>query len=295
MYNKPVFIVGVPRTGTTLLQSILCNSGNYFPIPETHFFSKVALGLPEKNIISFQKKKLLQILKKKSKIDIDEAELLGISSKKEIFEFIISRYNKDNSDTFLEKTSRHIFHYSEILLHYPDARFICMIREPRNTVSSILKMRPESNKSATRFAFLYKKIAKCIIKISENRDVLVLRFEDLVNNTKEVLRDVCKYLQLPYNSRLMEDVTAPQRIIASHEKWKNRNTDLTTIEKDDAERWKNSINANTGDMIAFITGTDATKFGYNITYNGTRVCKGFLQDVRENMSSKEIQKIFNQR
>jgi hypothetical protein len=46
-YKKPVFIVGMPRSGTTLIQEILCNTGEYFPIPETHFFDRATCGLPE--------------------------------------------------------------------------------------------------------------------------------------------------------------------------------------------------------------------------------------------------------
>jgi len=292
MYKQPVFIVGSPRAGTTLMQSILCKSEQYFPIPETHFFSKVVHGFPEHNLNEFQKKKMLRILKRKSKINIDEAELLPFSSKKEIFEFIIGRYNKNNKNTFLEKTPRHIFHYSEIMNHYPDARFICMIREPRNTVSSILQMRPEINKSVTRVAFLYNKIANRILTISKNRNVFIVRYEDLVNNTKETLYDVCNYLRLPYNSHLIEDVAAPPEIISSHEKWKDRNINFTEIKKNDPERWKNFISENSGDMIAFIAGSHALQFDYKITYNWICVCRGFLQDIRDNLSSKEIQNFF---
>lgn len=292
MFKQPVFIVGAPRTGTTLLQSILCNLEQYFPIPETHFFSKGAFGMPENNLNGSQKKKLLRILKRKSKIEIDEADLLTLSSKKAIFEFIIEGYNKNNKDTFLEKTPRHIFHYSEIMHHYPDARFICMIREPRNTVSSILQMRPEINKSVTRVAFLYKKIANRILKISRNKNVFVVRYEDLVNNSQKTLYNICGYLQLPYNSRLIEDVAAPPEIISSHEKWKARNINFKGINKNDPERWKNFIGQNSGDMIAFITGSYAIQFGYKTTYNWIRVCRGFLQDVRGNLSLKEIQNFF---
>jgi len=292
MYELPVFIVGAPRAGTTLLQSILCKLEQYFPIPETHFFSKVAVGFPEQNLNEFQKKKLLRILKGKSKIKIDEAELLPISSKKAIFEFIIGCYNKNNKNTFLEKTPRHIFHYSEIMNHYPDARFICMIREPRNTVSSILQMRPEINKSITRVAFLYNKIANRILTISKNRNVFIVRYEDLVSDTKETLYDICKYLRLPYNSNLIEDVAAPPEIISSHERWKDKNINFTIINKNDPERWKNYINENYGDMVAYITGSYAIQFDYKITFNWIRVCKGFLQDVRDNLSLKEIQKFF---
>lgn len=47
VYKEPVFIVGMLRSGTTLIQGILCNTGKYFAVPETHFFSRVVYGLPE--------------------------------------------------------------------------------------------------------------------------------------------------------------------------------------------------------------------------------------------------------
>jgi len=115
--------------------------------------------MPEKNINNAQKKNASHSQKEKSKIDIDEKELLHLNSKKEIFEYIVGCYNKDNQSTFLEKMARHIFHYSEIMNYYSDARFICMIREPRNTVTSILSMHPDKKKSVTRIALLYNKTA----------------------------------------------------------------------------------------------------------------------------------------
>jgi hypothetical protein len=140
MYKEPVFIVGVPRSGTTLLQSLLCNTDHYFPVPETHFFSRAALGLPGKNLSHENKKEILRILHKKARIRIAIQSLCKLKSKKEIFEYIINIYNRDNRDTFLEKTPRHALFYLEIKQCYPDARFICMTRDPRNTISSILKM-----------------------------------------------------------------------------------------------------------------------------------------------------------
>jgi hypothetical protein len=292
MFKQPVFIVGVPRSGTTLLQSILCHSGQYFPIPETHFFSRVAFGVPEKKINNAQKKKMLRILKRKSKIDLDETELLRLNSKKEIFEYIVGCYNKENLSTFLEKTPRHIFHYSEIMNYYSDARFICMIREPRNTVTSILSMHPDKKKSVTRIALLYNKIADRILSISQNRNVFVIRYEDLVNEPEMTVSNVCNHLQIPYDQKLLEDVAAPHTLISSHEQWKDKNIHLKTIQKNNKESWKKFFNNNSGDMVIFITRSYAPRFGYDISYNWRRVCNGFLQDIRYNLSSKEINSIF---
>src|SRR5204863_639082 len=44
--ERPIFVVGCPRSGTTLVQCILSASSHAFSLPETHFFTYVlpALG-----------------------------------------------------------------------------------------------------------------------------------------------------------------------------------------------------------------------------------------------------------
>src|ERR1700687_1396500 len=39
--SRPIFVVGCPRSGTTLVQCILSASSHAFSLPETHFFSYV--------------------------------------------------------------------------------------------------------------------------------------------------------------------------------------------------------------------------------------------------------------
>src|SRR5439155_25383636 len=51
--RQPIFIVGCPRSGTTLVQCILSASSQAFSLPETHFFSSVlpAVGaVPEAGV-----------------------------------------------------------------------------------------------------------------------------------------------------------------------------------------------------------------------------------------------------
>ena len=43
MTNKPIFIVGAPRSGTTLLSAILGSHSRIACGPETQFFSKLNL------------------------------------------------------------------------------------------------------------------------------------------------------------------------------------------------------------------------------------------------------------
>jgi len=292
-YTEPVFIVGMPRSGTTLLQGILCNSNKYFPIPETHFFSRVAYGLPEKKFSYENREQMRRVLKRKSKISVNETDWHKFESQKEIFEYLIGTFNRHNKGTFLEKTPRHVFFYLQILRYYPDAKFICMIREPKNTVSSLLTMSQKRQKSVLRISLFYNKIANAIIKIMPNANVRVIKYEDLVDHTDQTLKKICQFVDIPFDSALTETVDAPAEIIFEHETWKNKNIDLKTIQQNNSERWRDVLNADLADLVTFVTKFYASKFDYTPAYSPLAVARGLMQDATRFFTPREFKKAFS--
>jgi hypothetical protein len=292
-YKEPVFIAGMPRSGTTLLQGILCNTGIYFPMPETHFFSRVAYGLPETDFSDKDRKQVLRLLIKKLKIEMDKNLVDELHSKKDMFEYIIGFYNTNKKKTFLEKTPRHIFFYHEILGYYPDAKFMCMIREPKNCVSSVLAIPSKRKKSVIRIALLYNKISNAILKIRENRNVLVIRYEDLVDKTDAIIRNTCEFLNIPYNSALIDSVAAPSGIVTSHESWKNKNLELDTIQANNPDRWRETLRESQADMVNFITKSYAMQFNYTLNHRLRAVCVGISQDLSNLLSKGELKSVFS--
>ena len=289
-YKKPVFIMGMPRSGTTLLQAILCNSGIYFPVPETHFFSRVTYGLPRSNFSVEDRKQIRRVLINKARIEVDREFPYQLHSKKEIFEYLIGVYNTNNKKTFLEKTPRHVFFYSEILEYYPDAKFICMIREPKNVVSSILKIPTKRRKSIITVALLYNKISNAILNIRPNNNVLVINYEDLTDQTNITVKTICEFLNIPYDSKLVDNVAAPPEIVSVHEAWKNRNIDLRNIQKNDPDRWQKTLNKSQANMVDFITQSCAFKFGYHSDHRLPAVCLGIIQDLSKFLSKGELRR-----
>jgi len=292
-YTKPVFIVGMPRSGTTLLQGILCNSKKYFPMPETHFFSRVAYGLPEKNFSRKNREQMRRILKRKSKINIDEKVWQDFQSQKEIFEYLIDTFNLQNGKTFLEKTPRHVFFYLQILKYYPDAKFICMIREPKNTVCSLLTMSQKRRKSVLRISLFYNKVAKTIIDIMPNHNVLVVRYEDLVDHADQTLKKICQFVNIAFDSDLIKTVAAPAGIISAHETWKNKNIDLKTIQQNDSERWRAGLKKGEANLVTFVTKFYAAKLEYTPVYSIPEVARGLMQDASKFFTPREIKKAFS--
>jgi hypothetical protein len=292
VYKEPVFIVGMPRSGTTLLQGILCNTGKYFAVPETHFFSRVVYGLPEE----LQEKdlnKILGALAGKSRIEIDKNFILKRNTQKEIFEYVVGFFNTDNKNTFLEKTPRHVFFYSKIVKYYPGAKFICMIREPKNVVSSQMTSTRMENKSVIRLAFLYNKIAAAILMIKNNRNVFVIKYEDLTKNSEAILIKTFEFLDIAYRSEFSQKVAAPPEIIAAHEFWKNKNIEQETIQKSDADKWRKALSPGQADMVNWITRSYAEQFGYAFRYNPIRAVGSFLRDIPKLTAKRELKRLFS--
>ncbi len=292
-YNKPVFIVGMPRSGTTLLHGILCNTGIFFPIPETHFFSRVAYGLPQNNLKRKHKIRIQRILKRKSRVSVDDGFIDKLNSKKEIFEYVIAMYNPDKKNTFLEKTPRHVFCYSEIMACYPDTKFICLIREPKNVASSQLTRTSKEKKSIVRLSLLYNKIATAIIKIRGNSNVWVVRYEDLTDKPERTLKDVCKFLNIPYDSKLVINVAAPPEIVSEHEFWKHKNIRTEIIQKNNPQKWQKFLNEGQANVSNFITKHCASQFGYDFDYKRYKLGGGIMRDLVNLIFSRELKKVFS--
>ena len=276
-----------------MIQGILCNTGKYFPMPETHFFVKAAYNLPEENLSKKDRNRIERQLLKKSRIRLAQGLSEQLTSKKDVFEHVIDQFNPEGSRTFLEKTPRHVFFYSQILEYYPDAKFICMIREPKNMISSQLTNSPKENKSVIRLSLYYDKIAAAIMKIRYSNNVILIRYEDLTTETERTLRYTCQFLNIAFDSNLVDNVAAPQGIVSEHEYWKKRNLEQNVIKKNNADKWKKTLTTGQANIINFITRSHAEKFGYALSYKWPDVWDGFRRDMVRLFSNGEFKKIFS--
>jgi hypothetical protein len=283
----------MPRSGTTLLQGILSNTGKYFPMPETHFFSRVTYALRENGLNQKDRQTIRRILKRKARIEVAENAFRHLNSQKEVFEYVIGLFNSAKKNTFLEKTPRHIFFYSKIRNYYPTAKFICMTREPKNIVSSRLMKHPKRKKSVTRLALLYNKIAAAILKIEGKDDVRVVRYEDLTAENEATLKKICEFLNIAYDRRFLKNVVAPKEIVSAHEFWKNNNLALQRIRENNPDKWRATLDIDQAHLVNCITGSYASKFGYATPYEWAKVCKGFGRDIIRLHKPGEIKKILS--
>ena len=213
-------IVGIPRSGTSLLTAILNNHPDVYIAPESHFFfylwgSRRILGqtiTPTtfnklepyfsslKNIGSgwmkthFSTETLRENFFKQDNLTYEKLfdlflEMLAETAGKQIYG---------------EKTPLHLYFLPKIYSAYKDASIIHVVRDGRAVVCSLLSTGWEGNH--IDFSLFWKNginLGERYRNYSGTR-YLQVKYEDLLTQPDSVLRTICDYLQINFSKKLLE-------------------------------------------------------------------------------------------
>ena len=224
--ERPVFVVGHPRSGTTLLQ-LLLGSGHLGIAPETHFFTYVMEPYASQIAIEYlghrrrgptcadRPTEILKRLATKPGIHFspDETELVREAASNPgsaavvlnvIMEILVSRSGEYSR--WLEKTPRHFFFVKEILELFPDAYLLFMMRDPRDVVSSPTRFRnlgpgSERNEFCRSRTESWVRSATAFQSVVEDRRCLLVKYEDLIDNPNLTLETTSDFADLRISPR----------------------------------------------------------------------------------------------
>ena len=194
--EKLIFIVSLPRSGSTLLQALLSNHSNVttanepwllFPFigytQKDLFLSRVGMDLINEGINGFIYKS-------------GGNEMY----KKEVQRFILSLYqnlNKNENKYVLDKTPRYYEILNEIREFFPKAKIIVLKRHPLAVLNSIKNTWASSpNKLHPFYSDLISgpKLINEFLKSDPNS--LCVKYEDLVENPLSIMTDIYNYVGL---------------------------------------------------------------------------------------------------
>ncbi len=205
-FKDPVFLIGFPRSGTTLLDTIL----------RSHPSIDV---LEEKPIIDAFVKKL------EKKIDSQFYNLRSPnpSLRAEMRNFYFNEKNKYLSNNqkviIIDKMPLNIIYVGEILRFFPNAKFILAIRDPRDCVLSCFMQNFLLNNAMANFlnlndtAKMYDLVMKLwqtyINKFSINYHTI--KYEDLVSNFKNSITNLLTFLDTTWSEEVSEFYKTSQK------------------------------------------------------------------------------------
>lgn len=201
-YIRPVFVVGVPRSGTTVLAKKLAEVTGRVMVPETHFMPEVWGKLRHLNLAdevsATQAVTQFELGRWFPDLGLEKGVILEQFLKSEdknwptLFRCILDLHARCHGKRLLgEKTPGHYRHVSTLLDWYPDCRILFLLRDPRAVVASNIRA-PFAPSFAWFSARRWSEVISVYQAHKHDPRVELLRYEDFVANPDVVLNDLAK-------------------------------------------------------------------------------------------------------
>ena len=234
-HPRRLFLVGCPRTGTTLVQSQLAAGAELTSFTESHFFERV---FPPPPLDRWQVRAAAYRLRTFA-TENDLAAAAGTAPFGEAdggpgaaaaaFTALLDEAATERGRTgWVEKTPDHLFRIGAIQRHVPGAEFVHVLRGPDATVRSLVRASRDWGKPRSALAFGVKWLlcarltARCLGRPGHH----VVFYDQLVAEPEAGARALYAALGLAWSPDIMSRYREVARdLVVSGETWKFKNFD----------------------------------------------------------------------
>ena len=269
--DRPIFVVGCPRSGTTLVQCILSASSHAFSLPETHFFSWVmpTLGLSASD--STADTQLMHIrseLKNEGQLVLPADFWANLETREslralDVFLAIVEHHRPAAGLRAIEKTPRHVLHLQTIGELFPDAVFVNVVRDPIDVASSLLAVPFESSRSLLSHAQRWQEsidAARAYGSSNPARTQTVV-YEALIRDPEAQVRRLCEFVELSYEPKMLEEFgRETARNVAGNEPWKRDVSRGVILDRSGV--WRSRMTPGQAWLVAQATRRSRREFGF---------------------------------
>lgn len=287
----PIFIVGNSRSGTTLVSRILGNSPSVFTFEELHFFEE--LWSPSSELDHMSEEEAIELIAqllciqrncyltqtKPEEYAQEAQEVIHKLQQTESPSFLFAAFlqyesNLNGKQRPCEQTPRNVLYIHEICEIYPEARIINIIRDPRDVLLSQKKkwkrfvnskripkrevLRAWMNYHPFTISKLWNANILAAERFVENKQVLFIRFEDLLEDPEQTVQRICDFVDIDFDTHLLD---VPQVGSSSEPDQPNRKG----INKSRVEGWRKGDLSPTEVFICQSNNKELMdKYGYTI-------------------------------
>lgn len=234
-----VFIVGCPRSGTTLLQSMLAAHPEIMSFPESKFFlflvsvpeersRRYALGLIAPHLRSELESFLDEINRPDLRRQLPMLPLIRLYTR--YFVHVLDTVSAEvGKSIWVEKTPDHLRSIKHIEAYVPGAKIIHIIRRGEDVIASLYEL---TQKYPQLWGRYYKRgLIDCINRWIEDIHISrqhlhkpnhqLVHYDQLVQSPREVLELLCSFIGVELDDRMLVDYqSVSANLIRDRESWK---------------------------------------------------------------------------
>ncbi|MBI3290767.1 sulfotransferase [Candidatus Falkowbacteria bacterium] len=202
---QPIFIIGgCGRSGTTLLRVMLDTHSLLACGPESLLFLPLPInpeGLHQKFEVPLEH---IQTWQRQCR-----------SRSKFIVQFYESYLTIRKRKIWGDKTSRNIHRFNQILRHFPNAKLIHVVRDPRDVVCSLKTHRKRKVVDGKLVPTGWKMpFDDCVVRwlramedvlpVRDHPNYIEVKYEDIVSHTTETLTQVCRHIGVEFEQSMLQ-------------------------------------------------------------------------------------------
>ena len=222
-----VFILGNPRSGTSLFRIILNNHPEIVAPPECGFaqwwlkkygnwkLSDLKSERLDQFLIDLFKSKKFETWKLTSKVVKNIILKNKPSSYSELVSCVYLSYseNPDAIRVVIDKNNYYINHIMELDQIWPMAKYLHLVRDGRDVACSYLEMstlksnsnyKPTLSSSIDEIAREWVINNKIISSLDNGNNYELIKYENLINYTSQSLKNICEFLDIEYSERMLD-------------------------------------------------------------------------------------------
>tara|TARA_R110001583_G_scaffold33308_2_gene112498 strand:- start:4469 stop:5317 length:849 start_codon:yes stop_codon:yes gene_type:complete len=245
-----VFVVGAPRSGTTLVQKVLESHSRMISIEgETGLFSKQNIFDTNRMHFGYDRNKQLDFFRSSSDIvDFFEKCVLGLEG-------------MEGGKVFIEKTPQHALYVGFIIKHFTKAKILHVVRDGRDCFASA-RRHPEvpQNVNVNSYAKYWRSCVSGPIKEMAHERVYNVRYEDLVEKPEVEFSKVMHFLDCDFEIQQIDPKVFGVDKRANLEEFKKLNV---SINNSSVSRWKSDLTPKEANIFYQIAGKELTYYGYS--------------------------------
>lgn len=266
--DRPIFVVGHPRSGTTLLASMLGRHPDIASTPETLYmtegqfqlgssFSKGAAATAAR----MQRTRLRHLPFTETDVS-EELSRIGTLDAPSVFATLLDMFRRrQGKPRVLEKSPVHVRHIDELLAWFPDARILWIVRDGRACVSSLLNVSWASKDPTVLGRAWVRNMAFALA--SERRagpSMMRVSYERLVAEPEGTIREAEAFVDVDHDPAVLDHTRKVETVSGFETGWKQFVNDPVSVARADA--WRSELNAATRHRLAVIMNPMLERLGY---------------------------------
>ena len=247
----PVFVVGAPRSGTTLLKTILVAHPR---MAGTDYESSGVFryrNLEQYRIDELEQEKVRAIIERTTQV---------VPLFEQLAQAVLERHG---ADVFVDKLTVRSWRLKFVSNHFPHARFINIVRDGRDCLCSA-RRHPNVLQSETvsMFARYWKSCVETPLRTIPIDRLTTVTYEELTRQPEETLGELMSVLGLTFEASQID----PQIYMGTtsmHKRDVHKNL-AREINTQSHERWRSDLSAEDQAAFCAIAGSSLREYGYKI-------------------------------